>query len=92
MPDCVFYLFAYLKPIKPASFKKRVIYWHELVSETDFDCLDFKIAMARAKKDDVIYCDPPYTHLRGFFTEHKTLKLKNYGTQLPKQKAGEQRF
>lgn len=75
------------KPIKPASFKKRVIYWHELVSETDFDCLDFKIAMARAKKDDVIYCDPPYTHSQGILYGAQDFKIEELWDAIAKAKS-----
>lgn len=50
------------KPISPEKFKQRVNIWHQLIKETEFEALDYKQAMARAKKGDVIYCDPPYTH------------------------------
>lgn len=50
------------KPISPETFKKRVILWHNLVKNASFRTEDFRIAMKRAKKGDLIYCDPPYTH------------------------------
>ena len=52
-------------PISPQSFAKRVDIWHELIAKTDFDLLDFKAAINRAGKGDVVYCDPPYTHSQG---------------------------
>lgn len=50
------------KPISPEKFAQRVKVWHELIKNTQFDVMDYKKAMVRAKEGDVIYCDPPYTH------------------------------
>ena len=50
------------KPISPEKFTQRVKVWHELIKNTQFDVMDYKKAMVRAKEGDVIYCDPPYTH------------------------------
>lgn len=63
------------KPIKPESFKKRVMTWHNLISNTAFECLDFSDAMRRAGKDDVIYCDPPYTHSQGILYGAQEFKI-----------------
>lgn len=73
-------------PIKPASFKKRVMDWHELVSDTDFACLDFKAAMARAQKDDVVYCDPPYTHSQGILYGAQDFKIEDLWDEIFKAK------
>lgn len=53
------------KPISPASFEQRVSVWHDLIKNTKFENLDYKEAIKRAGKDDLIYCDPPYTHSQG---------------------------
>lgn len=74
------------KPIKPASFKKRVVNWHELISDTDFDCIDFKTAMARAKKGDVVYCDPPYTHSQGILYGAQDFKIEELWEAIAKAK------
>ena len=50
------------KPISPESFRERVYQWHNLVQNVDFDTADYREAMSRAKKGDLVYCDPPYTH------------------------------
>lgn len=50
------------KPISSEKFAQRVKVWHELIKNTQFDVMDYKKAMVRAKEGDVIYCDPPYTH------------------------------
>lgn len=53
------------KPIAPAAFQSRVNQWSILLQKADFRIEDFEIAMSRASKNDVIYCDPPYTHSQG---------------------------
>lgn len=53
------------KPISPASFEQRVSIWHDLIKNTKFENLDYREAIKRAGKDDLIYCDPPYTHSQG---------------------------
>ncbi len=50
------------RPISADSFGLRAENWHELVSRANFSCCDYKEAMRNAKKGDLIYCDPPYTH------------------------------
>lgn len=50
------------KPISPIAFQDRVNQWSNVLQKADFRVEDFEIAMSRATKNDVIYCDPPYTH------------------------------
>lgn len=52
-------------PISPESFEKRLAQWHTLIQKADFDCMNYTEAMDRAQRDDLIYCDPPYTHSQG---------------------------
>ncbi len=47
-------------PVSPESFGKRVEIWYARTQGTRFLHLDFAEAMDRAKKGDLIYCDPPY--------------------------------
>jgi DNA adenine methylase len=47
-------------PISPASFAARVDAWHQRTRGTEFEHLDFVEAMGRARRGDVVYCDPPY--------------------------------
>lgn len=47
-------------PIAPRSFAQRVDLWHARLRGAQFDRLDYREAMARARPGDVIYCDPPY--------------------------------
>lgn len=47
-------------PIKPESFRNRVFVWNERIKNSNFFTADFEEAMDRAKRGDLIYCDPPY--------------------------------
>lgn len=50
------------KPICPDKFSERLSQWNTLLSKASFSCEDYVFAMDRAGKNDVVYCDPPYTH------------------------------
>lgn len=49
-------------PIRPDSFEQRLQLWHELFSKASFRTESFLEAMNRPQENDVVYCDPPYTH------------------------------
>ena len=49
-------------PIKPTTFKNRVLQWHELLDKASFQTESFITAMDKPTAGDVVYCDPPYTH------------------------------
>jgi DNA adenine methylase len=48
------------RPISPAQFARRVDLWHQRVAGTAFAVMDFAEAMDRARRGDLVYCDPPY--------------------------------
>jgi DNA adenine methylase len=48
------------KPITPAAFAKRVEEWRRRTEGTEFFEMDYREAMSRAVKGDIVYCDPPY--------------------------------
>jgi DNA adenine methylase len=48
-------------PIPPDSFAARVDAWHARTRGTEFRHMDFAAAMSLAKRDDMVYCDPPYS-------------------------------
>lgn len=48
------------RAVSPESFAQRVRLWRERTSGAEFVHADFEETMARAKKGDVVYCDPPY--------------------------------
>lgn len=50
------------RAIAPAALAQRMNTWRRRVAHTEFVCADFAETMARAGRDDVVYCDPPYLH------------------------------
>lgn len=48
------------QPISPESFSRRVDEWKRRCRHTEFLCSDYREVMQRAKRGDLIYCDPPY--------------------------------
>ena len=48
-------------PVPAESFRERVHAWRLRVHGAEFECLDYKEAMERARPRDIIYCDPPYS-------------------------------
>ncbi len=65
------------KPISPASFAERVYIWHELVKNVTFINADFKETFDFAKKGDLIYCDPPYTHSQSILYGAQEFNINN---------------
>jgi len=53
------------KPLLPASFEERVQLWSALIQKVEFATLGFNESMKYPQKEDVVYCDPPYTHSQG---------------------------
>lgn len=47
-------------PIQPVAFAKRVEQWRRRTKSTEFFPMDYREAMDRAGKGDLVYCDPPY--------------------------------
>jgi DNA adenine methylase len=48
-------------PLPPERFAARVDAWHARTRGTEFLHMDFAEAMNRAGRNDLVYCDPPYT-------------------------------
>lgn len=53
------------KPISPDTFTQRVDLWHKLIQKASFSCESYTEMMDQAVENDLIYCDPPYTHSQG---------------------------
>ena len=49
------------EPVPVESFTERVAVWSRRVRGANFEQLDYREAMGRAKAGDLIYCDPPYS-------------------------------
>ncbi len=50
-----------------------MINFYEKSQQAEFICADFETVMKQTKKNDIIYCDPPYAPLDGFpsFTKYQ---------------------
>lgn len=48
-------------PISPESFARRVDIWHERTRGAEFLVADFEETLDRARRGDIVYCDPPYS-------------------------------
>lgn len=50
------------EPIPSRAFARRVDEWRSRLNGVDFLLSDYREVMLVAKKGDLIYCDPPYSH------------------------------
>lgn len=48
-------------PVAPESFASRVDIWHGRTAGVRFIHTDFAEVMSKARRGDLIYCDPPYS-------------------------------
>jgi DNA adenine methylase len=48
------------QPISPDSFARRVELWRARCRHVEFHHCDYEESMSRAKRGDLVYCDPPY--------------------------------
>jgi DNA adenine methylase len=46
--------------ITPVEFSKRLYVWSKILKNVHFYCSDYKDILLKAKKGDIVYCDPPY--------------------------------
>ncbi len=69
-------------PIPPASFAARVDEWHKRTKGAEFERMDYREAMSRAKPGDVVYCDPPYTHSQAILYGAQTFRLRDLLTTI----------
>jgi len=65
------------EPITPESFDKRVDLWHERIEFTDFESMDYRDAMRKARRGDLIYCDPPYKHSQSILYGGQQFQLED---------------
>lgn len=63
-------------PISPASFAERVDEWHWRTRGTTFSHMDFEEAMSLAKRGDLVYCDPPYSHTQSILYGAQSFSLE----------------
>lgn len=63
-------------PMPPNRFAERVDDWHKRTSGANFYKMDYREAMLQAKKGDLIYCDPPYSHSQSILYGAQEFKLE----------------
>ena len=61
--------------ISPESFDKRADEWMRRCRFTEFVHSDYAVTMKRAKKGDLIYCDPPYVDTQSIIYGAQTFSL-----------------
>jgi DNA adenine methylase len=73
-------------PISPASFGKRVDEWHERTAGTTFLLKEYEESMEAASKEDLIYCDPPYTFTQSILYGAQSFNLGGLFREIQKCK------
>jgi DNA adenine methylase len=74
-------------PIPVRTFQKRVNEWHNRLKHVDFFHSDYKTVFNIAKKGDLIYCDPPYSHSQGILYGAQEFKLIELFEQIDRAKS-----
>lgn len=74
-------------PISPDSFAHRVNIWSARLQGCEFHCTDFENLFNMAQKDDVIYCDPPYTTSQAIVYGAQTFSLQRLIKAIEKAKS-----
>jgi DNA adenine methylase len=63
-------------PISPQAFSRRVNEWYSRVNSAQFIHAEYEETMSRAKKGDLIYCDPPYSHTQSILYGAQSFSLE----------------
>ena len=74
-------------PIPVENFATRVKEWKRRLKSVSFEHLDFKEAFAQAKKGDLIYCDPPYSHSQSILYGAQDFRLEDLLSQIDEAKS-----
>jgi DNA adenine methylase len=65
------------EPISGEKFARRVSLWRERVAGTQFIGVEFEEVMLQAKKGDLVYCDPPYSHSQSILYGAQSFSLEH---------------
>lgn len=65
------------RPISPEAFAKRVDEWHLRVKEATFVHAEYQDTMRHAKRGDLVYCDPPYSHTQSILYGAQSFSLEH---------------
>ena len=75
------------KPVSPESVAERIRMWYERTKGTEFICGDFEATIDRAKKGDLVYCDPPYADTQAILYGSQKFTLKRLYDAIARAKA-----
>ncbi|MEO7022067.1 MAG: Dam family site-specific DNA-(adenine-N6)-methyltransferase [Ktedonobacteraceae bacterium] len=64
------------KPMPPENFAKRVDEWRSFTKGATFALMDYREAMNKAQRGDLIYCDPPYSYSQNILYGAQSFNLK----------------
>lgn len=64
-------------PIPPEKFAEIVYTWNSVLEEANFHEMDYRISMERAGDNDLVYCDPPYTHSQKILYGAQSFKIED---------------
>lgn len=74
-------------PIPVTTFEKRVHEWKNRMKNVSFIHADYKEVFSLAKKGDLIYCDPPYSHSQSILYGAQDFKLEELIIEIDKAKS-----
>ena len=74
-------------PVSPESFKHRAEIWHKRLSGVTVHHADFEELFQQAKKGDLVYCDPPYSHTQSILYGAQAFSLERLFEIIGKAKA-----
>lgn len=74
-------------PIPVSTFEKRVIEWENRMKNVNFIHADYKEVFDLAKKGDLIYCDPPYSHSQSILYGAQDFKLEELFIEIDRAKS-----
>lgn len=74
-------------PIPISTFEKRVIEWKNRMKNVNFINVDYKEIFHVAKKGDLIYCDPPYSHSQSILYGAQDFKLEELFIEIERAKS-----
>ncbi|MFN0050229.1 MAG: Dam family site-specific DNA-(adenine-N6)-methyltransferase [Cytophagales bacterium] len=74
-------------PIPIENFANRVKDWKQRMKNVSFEHFDYKQAFDLAKKGDLVYCDPPYSHSQGILYGAQNFNLQALLIEIDKVKS-----
>ncbi len=75
------------KPMLPETFAQRVDEWHTRVQGVEFLHADYVDVIRRARANDFVYCDPPYSHSQAILYGAQDFSLVQLCTEIAACKA-----